>query len=226
MAGSNINAQTEDLMKLARELLQSRFGHADLRPGQAEAIQSILSGRSLLAVMPTGSGKSLLYQLPALVQDGLTLVVSPLIALMKDQVDELARKRIPATFINSSLGMDEQQRRLEACIEGAVHLLYVAPERFAAASFVAAVRQLNVKRMAIDEAHCISQWGHDFRPDYRRLKEYRKLLGNPPVTALTATATPRVQQDIIDCLGLSAGEVDVHVHGFDRPNLALATPVA
>jgi len=222
MAGSNINAQTEDLMKLARELLQSRFGHADLRPGQAEAIQSILSGRSLLAVMPTGSGKSLLYQLPALVQDGLTLVVSPLIALMKDQVDELARKRIPATFINSSLGMDEQQRRLEACIEGAVHLLYVAPERFAAASFVAAVRQLNVKRMAIDEAHCISQWGHDFRPDYRRLKEYRKLLGNPPVTALTATATPRVQQDIIDCLGLSAGEVDVHVHGFDRPNLALS----
>jgi ATP-dependent DNA helicase RecQ len=180
-----------------------------------------MAGRSVLAVMPTGSGKSLLYQLPALLADGLTLVVSPLIALMKDQVDELTRRKIPATFINSSLGLAEQRERIEQCRRGQIRLLYVAPERFRSESFVAMIRQARISRMAVDEAHCISEWGHDFRPDYRRLKDFRQAMGQPPVTALTATATPRVQQDIVDSLGLAATEVDVHVHGFDRPNLAL-----
>jgi ATP-dependent DNA helicase RecQ len=204
------------------ETLQRAFGHTAFRGGQEFAVRSILAGRSVLAVMPTGSGKSLLYQLPALLADGLTLVVSPLIALMKDQVDELTRRQIPATFINSSLGLAEQRERIEQCRRGQIRLLYVAPERFRSESFVAMIRQARISRMAVDEAHCISEWGHDFRPDYRRLKDFRRAMGNPPVTALTATATPRVQKDIVESLGLAATEVDVHVHGFDRPNLALS----
>ncbi len=203
------------------ETLQRAFGHTAFRGGQESAVRSILAGRSVLAVMPTGSGKSLLYQLPALLSDGLTLVVSPLIALMKDQVDELTRRKIPATFINSSLGLAEQRERIEQCRRGQIRLLYVAPERFRSESFVAMIRQARISRMAVDEAHCISEWGHDFRPDYRRLKDFRQAMGRPPVTALTATATPRVQKDIVESLGLSPAEIDVHVHGFDRPNLAL-----
>ena len=206
----------------ALALLRERFGHAAFREGQAEAVRSALAGRSLLVVMPTGSGKSLLYQLPALLGDGLTLVVSPLIALMKDQVDDLQRRNVPATFINSSLGMAQQQSRMADCVAGRIRLLYVAPERFQNAAFLNMLRQVKVARMAVDEAHCISEWGHDFRPDYRRLKAFRHQAGDPPATALTATATPRVQADIVTSLGLDAGEVDVHVHGFDRPNLALS----
>jgi ATP-dependent DNA helicase RecQ len=153
----------------AREILRQRFGHEAFLPGQEAALHSILSGRNLLVVMPTGSGKSLLYQLPALLADGLTLVVSPLIALMKDQVDELQRRGFAATFVNSSLGLDEQQRRLAACVEGTVRLLYVAPERIRSATFLSMLRRVKLARMAVDEAHCISEWGHDFRPDYRRL---------------------------------------------------------
>jgi len=206
----------------AREILRQRFGHEAFLPGQEAALRSIVSGRNLLVVMPTGSGKSLLYQLPALLTDGLTLVVSPLIALMKDQVDELQRRGIAATFVNSSLGLDEQQRRLADCVEGKVRLLYVAPERIRSATFLATLRRVKLARMAVDEAHCISEWGHDFRPDYRRLKQLREQIGRPLVTALTATATPRVQQDIVESLGLAPAEVDVHVHGFDRPNLVLS----
>ncbi|MCX5674300.1 MAG: RecQ family ATP-dependent DNA helicase [Planctomycetota bacterium] len=206
----------------AAGVLRDRFGHRDFRAGQPEALQSIARGRSLLVVMPTGSGKSLLYQLPALLEDGLTLVVSPLIALMKDQVDDLARRGIPATFINSSLGLDEQHKRMARCVAGQARILYVAPERFRSGAFLDMLRRLRVARMAVDEAHCISEWGHDFRPDYRRLKQFREEMGRPLVTALTATATPRVQQDILSSLGLAEGEADVHVHGFDRPNLALA----
>lgn len=217
--------QTQDasgLVDKACRLMVEKFGYSSLRPGQAEALESILAGRNLLAVMPTGSGKSLLYQLPALVENGLTIVISPLIALMKDQVDELTRKRIPATFINSSLSPSEQRLRLDACLGGEAKLLYVAPERFASESFSRSLKQLNVVRLAVDEAHCISQWGHDFRPDYRRIIEFRRMLGNPPVTALTATATPEVQRDIVECLGIDPTDMDVHVHGFDRPNLALS----
>jgi ATP-dependent DNA helicase RecQ len=205
----------------AAALLAERFGHAAFREGQPEALASVLAGRNLLAVMPTGSGKSLLYQLPALVQDGLTLVVSPLIALMKDQVDDLTRRGVPATFVNSSLSPEEQAARLRQCVEGRVRLLYVAPERFQSAAFLRMLGQVRVVRLAVDEAHCISEWGHDFRPDYRRLREFRERIGRPPVTALTATATPRVQKDIVECLGLTPDQVDVHVHGFDRPNLSL-----
>ena len=205
----------------ARAVLRERFGHNDFRDGQEGVLRSILSGRNLLVVMPTGSGKSLLYQLPALLTDGLTLVVSPLIALMKDQVDELVRRGVPATLINSSLSLDEQQKRLRDCLAGQVRLLYVAPERFQSASFLAMLRQVKVVRLAVDEAHCISEWGHDFRPDYRRIKRFRAEMGSPPVTALTATATPRVQKDILESLGLGPHEAEVHVHGFDRPNLRL-----
>jgi ATP-dependent DNA helicase RecQ len=216
------SAQPDVLLTRARQVLAERFGYADFLPGQAESLKSVLSKRNLLVVMPTGSGKSLLYQLPALLEDSLTLVVSPLISLMKDQVDELERKRIPATFVNSSLSLDEQRERVRAAAAGRVKLLYVAPERLRNDAFRAALKRMKIARMAVDEAHCISQWGHDFRPDYLRLREFRDEMGKPLVTALTATATARVQRDIIDSLGLAPNEVDVHVHGFDRPNLLLS----
>ena len=211
-----------DSFARAKQILLERFGHQEFRQGQAEAVRSIQAGRNLLVVMPTGSGKSLLYQLPALLAEGLTLVVSPLIALMKDQVDELIRRGVAATFINSSLGWDEQQQRLHQCEQGQIQLLYVAPERFRNAGFLQMMQRVKIARMAVDEAHCISEWGHDFRPDYRHLKEFRAQIGQPLVTALTATATPRVQRDIVESLGLQPEEMDVHVHGFDRPNLSLS----
>ncbi|MEI7837139.1 MAG: RecQ family ATP-dependent DNA helicase, partial [Planctomycetota bacterium] len=212
----------DDPLAAARAMLRQSFGYADFRMGQDEALTSVLAGRNVLAVMPTGSGKSLLYQLPAMLDGGLTVVVSPLIALMKDQVDDLTAKGVPAAFVNSSLPLAEQRDRLARCAAGEIRLLYVAPERFRNAAFSAVLAKVKVSRLAVDEAHCISAWGHDFRPDYRRLKEFRARIGTPPVTALTATATPRVRADIIECLGLAADEVDVHVHGFDRPNLALS----
>ena len=209
-------------MAEAARVLREAFGHEGFLPGQERALEAAMADRDLLVVMPTGSGKSLLYQLPALLDKRLTLVVSPLIALMKDQVDELQRRGLAATFINSSLSLDEQRERLRACARGEVRLLYVAPERFRSGAFCDMVSRVEVGRMAVDEAHCISQWGHDFRPDYRRLKELRAHIGNPRVSALTATATPRVQDDIIESLGLSRDEVEVIVQGFDRPNLALS----
>ncbi len=205
----------------AEEILARQFGHAAFRQGQAEAVVSALAGRDLLVVMPTGAGKSLIYQLPALLEDGLTLGVSPLIALMKDQVDQLRQKGIAATYVNSSLSAEEQHRRLHRCAAGEIRLLYVAPERFRSPAFLQAIGRAKLARLAVDEAHCISQWGHDFRPDYRRLADFRAQIGNPRVTALTATATPRVQQDIIEALGLAGEQVDVHVHGFERPNLQI-----
>jgi len=221
MASSDSIPNGPPSLEQALSLLGRQFGHAAFREGQEAAVRSVLGGRSLLVVMPTGSGKSLIYQLPALLADGLTLVVSPLIALMKDQVDEMTARGVPATFINSSLSLEEQRARIRRCVEGEVRLLYVAPERFQNAAFLEMLRQVQVVRMAVDEAHCISEWGHDFRPDYRRLKAFRERMGNPPVTALTATATPRVQKDIVESLGLAPAETDIHVHGFDRPNLVL-----
>jgi len=199
-------------------VLRDVFGYGEFRPGQAEVISAVLAKRDTLAVMPTGGGKSVCYQVPALLRtDGLTLVVSPLLALMKDQVDAMRAMGVPAAAINSTVAIEEQREVLAAAGSGELRLLYVAPERFGAAGFMAALRSLPVALLAIDEAHCISQWGHDFRPSYRELGAVRDRIGSPPVVALTATADPRVRDDIVQRLGLH--DPAIHVAGFDRPNL-------
>ncbi len=200
-------------------ILAERFGHARFQPRQREAVDAVLAGRDVLVTMPTGAGKSLVYQLPALLLDGMTLVVSPLIALMKDQVDALRAKGIRASFVNSSLEGRERRRRLEAAVDGAYDLLFVTPERFRSPAFRERLDRLSISRLAVDEAHCISEWGQDFRPDYWKLGEYRGLLGNPPTVALTATATPRVADDIVRALGLR--DPFVVRTGIERPNLFL-----
>lgn len=199
--------------------LRDTFGHDSFRPGQEEVVRAVLSGSDVLAIMPTGGGKSLCYQLPALLSDGLTLVVSPLIALMKDQVDSLVARGHPATFLNSTLDAEEQSRRLRGCLDGEYRLLYVAPERLGSARFLDQVTRMPVDRLAIDEAHCISQWGHDFRPDYLRMGELREHLGRPPTAAFTATATADVRTDVQRQLHLV--DPRVFVAGFERPNLRL-----
>jgi ATP-dependent DNA helicase RecQ len=213
----NLDAATREL--------QTRFGFRGFLEGQAPALEAALAGRDALVVMPTGGGKSLCYQLPALMLEGLTVVVSPLIALMKDQVDSLAARQIPATFINSSLGEAEIGDRIGRMVRGEYRLVYVAPERFKSKVFVEALGPLSIALFAIDEAHCISQWGHDFRPDYLRLKSVLHELGQPQVLALTATATPEVREDIVTQLGLGQGgrqPPQVFVSGFARRNLTLA----
>ena len=194
-----------------------RFGLSDFRPGQREVIETVLAGQDCLCVMPTGGGKSLCYQLPAVAGDGLTLVVSPLIALMKDQVDQLQARGLKATFVNSSLEQAEQHARLAAMAAGEYQLVYVVPERFRSPRFLEAVRACRLRLFAIDEAHCISQWGHDFRPDYARLGRFRAMLGMPPTIALTATATERVRHDIVEQLALRSPRI--FITGFVRPNL-------
>lgn len=201
------------------ELLHSRFGFSDFREGQEEVIEAVMAGEDVLTIMPTGGGKSLCYQLPALALDGITLVVSPLIALMKDQVDGLRRRSIPAAFINSTLTLEEQRERIAAAWRGTVKLLYVAPERFRSRMFTEGLAGVTVGLFAVDEAHCVSEWGHDFRPDYLRLKPAIESLGRPRIIALTATATPEVRQDISLQLGLR--QPRVFVTGFDRKNLFL-----
>ncbi len=203
----------------AREALQKYFGFSDFREGQAEVIESVLAGDDAVVVMPTGGGKSLCYQLPAMMIEGVTLVVSPLIALMKDQVDSLVARGIPTTFINSSLTLGETNRRLSEIRRGIHRIVYVAPERFRSEAFMETIGEVRVKLFAVDEAHCISHWGHDFRPDYLRLKDAIEKLHRPQVIALTATATQQVRADISEQLGLV--DPKVHVAGFDRPNLAL-----
>lgn len=203
----------------AREALQRHFGHAAFRQGQEAIIASVLEGRDTVAIMPTGGGKSLCYQLPAMLFEGVTLVVSPLIALMKDQVDALVGRGLPATFLNSSLEPQEFEARMQGLKEGRYRLIYVAPERFRQRAFLEALQGIRIACLAIDEAHCVSQWGHDFRPDYMRLGEVRSRLGNPPVLAATATATVEVRQDLVRQLGMKAPAV--FVFGFDRPNLRL-----
>jgi ATP-dependent DNA helicase RecQ len=204
----------------ALALLRERFGHAAFRGRQAEAVAAVLAGRDVLLTMPTGTGKSLAYQLPALLLEGLTLVISPLIALMQDQVDALRARGVRAAFVNSSLDAGQRRARLAAAARGELELLYVTPERFRSADFQAVLPDLRVVRMAVDEAHCVSQWGHDFRPDYSRLAQYRARLGSPPCLALTATATPAVAADIVRLLGLR--EPLVIRTGIERPELFLA----
>lgn len=200
-----------------REQLQEHFGLHDFRPAQRQVIEDVLAGRDVLCVMPTGAGKSLCFQLPAVVRKGLTLVVSPLISLMADQVQQLRDGGLDAMFLNSSQPMSEQRKVLARLDNGFEGLLYVAPERFAAAGFQSHVQRLRPRLYAIDEAHCISLWGHDFRPDYAKLGEARHKLGDPVTIALTATATDEVRKDIARQLGLR--QPRVYVTGFDRPNL-------
>ncbi|MEA3463727.1 MAG: RecQ family ATP-dependent DNA helicase [Patescibacteria group bacterium] len=200
-----------------KELLKIHYGFISFRPGQEQVIDNILANKSTVVIMPTGGGKSLCFQLPALVLNGVTIIVSPLIALMKDQVDSLNQINIPATFINSSISLIETNQRLEAVKNSRYKLLYVAPERFYNQEFMQALSDVKVSLFAIDEAHCISQWGHDFRPSYLKLRDAISKVGSPPVMALTATATPEVRQDIIKQLGLNNPELVIT--GFARPNL-------
>ncbi len=199
-----------------RDALAQYFRFPAFRPGQEDALQHVLAGRDLLVVMPTGSGKSLIYQLAALLLPGATLVFSPLVALMKDQVDSMTRRGIPATFINSTLDPAEQNYRLHALADGEYKIVLVAPERLRNAAFCAALNRVNLSLLVVDEAHCLSQWGHDFRPDYMHIAEARH---GVLTLALTATATTRVQDDIIRLLGLVQAEK--LVKGFNRPNLFL-----
>src|SRR5262249_43731673 len=200
-------------------ILRERFGFAEFRPAQQQVVDRVMASQNVLAVMPTGSGKSLCYQLPALALPGLTLVVSPLIALMKDQVDQLNQLGLPATLINSTVSREQQRSRLEQAIAGRIKLLYIAPERFQNEDFRAGLTRANVSLFAVDEAHCISLWGHDFRPDYLRMRRVVSDLKSPPILALTATATPAVRRDILTQIGIE-GATQV-VSGFDRPNLYL-----
>ncbi len=201
----------------APEAFLSRFGLSTFRPGQRDVIDAVLEGADCLCIMPTGGGKSLCYQLPSLMRRGVTLVVSPLIALMKDQVDGLTKLNVRADYLNSALSGAEQSVRLAKLQSGELDLLYVAPERFRSPRFLEAVRQVPIQLLAVDEAHCISEWGHDFRPDYTRLGGFRARLGNPQTIALTATATEDVRADVIQQLQLRNPRT--FVAGFARPNL-------
>ncbi len=201
----------------AKMALKHHFGFEAFRPLQEEIVRDVLAGRDVFALLPTGGGKSLCFQLPAVMREGLTVVVSPLIALMKDQVDGLTTAGVPATFLNSALDGNETRRRLRGLHQGAYRLLYLAPERLALDHVMRDLAQWNVTRFAIDEAHCISEWGHDFRPEYRRLAELRRTFPAVPVLALTATATERVRRDIVASLELR--EPSVYVASFNRPNL-------
>ena len=204
----------------AREVLREVFGFEDFLDGQESVMEEILSGRDGSVVMPTGGGKSLCYQLPALCREGVTLVVSPLIALMKDQVDALEQKGVAVTLINSTLSWDEQRERLDGMKRGDFSLVYIAPERFKASSFMNALEGVKISMVAVDEAHCLSQWGHDFRPDYMRLGNALEALGRPQCIALTATATAVVREDIRSVLKLR--EPFERISGFERPNLSIS----
>ncbi len=197
--------------------LKKHFGYDVFRPLQEEIVRDALAERDVFALMPTGGGKSLCFQLPALLREGLTIVVSPLIALMKDQVDALQASGVAATFLNSSLNGTEARARLRGLYNGEFRLLYVAPERLMLEGFLEKAQNWNIAQIAIDEAHCISEWGHDFRPEYRELKKLRTLLPNVPTMALTATATTRVREDILKQLKLR--DPQIYVASFDRPNL-------
>lgn len=217
-----------------RAILSDVFGHAAFQGLQAEVVEHVLAGGHAVVLSPTGSGKSICYQVPALALPGMTIVLSPLIALMKDQVDALRARGVAATFINSSLDRTAREARYRDVAEGRVKLLYVTPERFRKEAFREAITSartsVGISLLAVDEAHCISQWGHDFRPDYSRVGEWREWLGSPTTIALTATATPPVQDDILAQLGLvPAGETSgsetaaarLFNRGIDRPNLTL-----
>lgn len=199
------------------ETLSQIFGFKDFRPYQQEIIEALIDGHDLFVLMPTGGGKSLCYQIPALHRPGVAIVVSPLISLMKDQVDALNANGVRAAFYNSSLKAAEARKTLARLHDNSLDLLYVAPERLMSDTFIERLKDIDIALFAIDEAHCISQWGHDFRPEYRQLGRLRQLLPGPPIIALTATAEPHTREDILQGLGLT--EARTFVTGFDRPNI-------
>ena len=208
-------------MPTAQEILKQYFGYDSFRPGQDELVQAILSGRDTLGIMPTGAGKSICYQVPALALPGLTLVISPLISLMKDQVGALNEAGVPAACINSALSFEEMRDALYFAGRGQYKLLYVAPERLTAPFFLDFARRVPISMVTVDEAHCISQWGQDFRPSYLKILDFLAALPQRPlVSAFTATATAEVRDDIIRALGLE--DPFVITTGFDRPNLYFA----
>ncbi|HXE56479.1 MAG TPA: ATP-dependent DNA helicase RecQ, partial [Gemmatimonadales bacterium] len=210
-------ASLPERLALARELLRRHFGHPDFRPAQRRVVQSVLAGRDTLAVLPTGGGKSICFQIPALVSGGLTVVVSPLVSLMQDQVAALRARGIPAAVLNSTLSRPAQDEVRRALRDRAVPLVYVAPERLDRLVRELAGWGVRPALLAVDEAHCISEWGEDFRPAYRSIHRARRRLGAPPVVALTGSATPEVRADIVRTLGMR--RPDVHLASFDRPNL-------
>lgn len=206
------------MLEDAKILLKKYYGYDSFREGQEKVISSILEGKDTFAIMPTGAGKSVCYQLPALLMKGITIVISPLISLMKDQVDSLNDIGVKATFINSSLDQYEVQERILMAVSGYTKLLYIAPERLGSESFCSLLKTLNISMIAIDECHCVSQWGHDFRPSYRSIAPLIKSLGyRPIVSAFTATATSEVKEDVVELLGIKKS--NVYTTGFDRKNL-------
>ena len=200
-----------------RDTLAKYWGYSDFRPGQSAIISSVMAGSDTLALMPTGGGKSLTYQVPTMARKGLCIVVTPLIALMKDQVDRLRKMGIPATAIHSGMSYTQIDIALDNCVYGDMKFLYVAPERLATEAFRLRVQRMKVSLLAVDEAHCISQWGYDFRPSYLRIAELRKLIPQTPVLALTASATDLVANDIMNHLGFSSK--NIIRSSFSRPNL-------
>ena len=207
----------KDLIGQALSFVKRRFGFQGFRAGQQEILETILGGDDALVIMPTGGGKSLCYQVPAFLREGTTLVISPLIALMKDQVDSLSVLDLPVAAVHSLMKLKEQETAIAAIAEGHIKLAYAAPERLANPKFISALKQGGISMIAVDEAHCISQWGHDFRPSYLRIYQAVRHLGRPQVVALTATATERVREDIIRQLRLSSPKQ--FITGFDRENL-------
>ena len=201
-----------------RQILKEYWGYDDFRGIQREIIESIGSGKDTMGLMPTGGGKSITFQVPAMAMKGVCIVITPLIALMKDQVANLRRLGIPAAFVNSSMGHEEMLATLENCVYGGTKLLYVSPERLSSELFQTKLKHMEVSFITVDEAHCISQWGYDFRPSYLEIVNIRKLKPNAPVLALTATATPEVVDDIQERLGFS--EKNVFKMSFERKNLA------
>lgn len=206
------------MLNKARQILQKFYGYEDFRPGQKKVVESLLNRNDTVAIMPTGAGKSICFQIPALLFEGVTLVISPLISLMKDQVDSLRQLGIAAVYINSSVSKAQLYKDLQDISAGFYKIIYIAPERLTSEYLPDSFKNLNISMVAVDEAHCLSQWGHDFRPSYRNILNFTNLLRiKPIISAFTATATPEVKTDIINLLGLK--QPNVFVTGFDRPNL-------
>lgn len=206
------------MLNKARQILQKFYGYEDFRPGQKKVVESLLNRNDTVAIMPTGAGKSICFQIPALLFEGVTLVISPLISLMKDQVDSLRQLGIAAVYINSSVSKAQLYKDLQDISAGFYKIIYIAPERLTSEYLPDSFKNLNISMVAVDEAHCLSQWGHDFRPSYRNILNFTNSLRiKPIISAFTATATPEVKTDIINLLGLK--QPNVFVTGFDRPNL-------